>query len=93
MGKYLLSEKEYTEYQNMKARVKELETKLNEYERAGGILDEGEAWYGLAQRYEQALEEIKYQITELYMGIANKDRPYCEKILNIINNAKDGNDE
>lgn len=29
MGKYLLSEDEYTEYHNMKYRVKELEEKLN----------------------------------------------------------------
>lgn len=29
MGKYLLSEKEYTKYQNLKSRVKELEEKLN----------------------------------------------------------------
>lgn len=41
-------------------------------------------------RLKQALDEIEYQITELYMGVANKDRPYCEKILNIINKAKDG---
>lgn len=38
--------------------------------------------------YEQALDEIKYQTTELYIGVENKDRPYCEKILNIINKAK-----
>lgn len=42
------------------------------------------------ERREQALDEIKYQTTELYIGVENKDRPYCEKILDIINKAKDG---
>ena len=30
MSKYLLSEEEYTVYQNLKSRVKELEEKLND---------------------------------------------------------------
>lgn len=42
----------------------ELKNKLNEYERAGGILDEGEAWYHIAQRYEQAFNEIEQYIKD-----------------------------
>lgn len=40
--------------------------------------------------YKQALDEIAYQVTELFLGVENKDRAYCEKILSIINKAKDG---
>ena len=35
-----------------------------------------------------ALVEIEYVTKELFLGVENKDRPYCEKILNIINKAK-----
>lgn len=33
------------------------------------------------ERYKQALEQIKYITTELYLGVKDSDRPYCEKIL------------
>ena len=36
-----------------------------------------------------ALVEIEYVTKELFLGVENKDRPYCEKILNIINKAKE----
>lgn len=42
------------------------------------------------EKEKQALDEIAYQVTELFLGVENKDRAYCEKILNIINKAKDG---
>lgn len=41
--------------------------------------------------YEQALNEIEYQLTELYIGAENKDRKYCEKIKDIINKTKENN--
>lgn len=40
-------------------------------------------------KYKQALDEITYQVTELFLGVENKDRAYCEKILSIINKAKE----
>lgn len=39
-------------------------------------------------KYEQALNEIAYQATELFLGVENKDRAYCENILHIIHKAK-----
>ena len=41
--------------------------------------------------YKQALDEIEHQVTELFLGVENKDRTYCEKILDIINSVKDKN--
>lgn len=38
---------------------------------------------------QQALDEIEYQAKELFLGVEDKDRPYCEKILDIINKAKE----
>ena len=60
--------------------INELETRLNEYEKAGGALDEGKAWYGLAKRYEQALDEIEKEIHSLGSLITIQD---------IINKTKD----
>lgn len=40
--------------------------------------------------YKQALDEIEHQVRELFLGVENKDRPYCGNILDIINKAKDG---
>nr|DAP61829.1 MAG TPA: nuclear pore complex protein [Caudoviricetes sp.] len=40
-------------------------------------------------KYKQALDEIEHQVTELFLGVENKDRTYCEKILDIINSVKD----
>ena len=42
-------------------------------------------------KYKQALDEIEHQVTELFLGVENKDRTYCEKILGIINSVKDKN--
>ena len=39
--------------------------------------------------YKHALEEIEHQVTELFLGVENKDRAYCEKILDIINKGKE----
>lgn len=39
-------------------------------------------------KYKQALDEIEYQIKELFLGVENKDRPYCENVLDIINKVK-----
>lgn len=38
-----------------------------------------------------ALVEIEYVTKELFLGVENKDRPYCEKILDIINKTKEKN--
>ena len=38
-----------------------------------------------------ALVEIEYVTKELFLGIENKDRQYCEKILDIINKTKEKN--
>lgn len=46
--------------------------------------------YQLQKQYRQALDEIEYQVRELFLGVENKDRPYCGNILDIINKAKDG---
>ena len=40
-------------------------------------------------KYKQTLDEIVYQVTELFLGVENKGRTYCEKILDIINKAKE----
>ena len=37
------------------------------------------------------IKEIEHQVTELFLGVENKDRTYCEKILDIINSVKDKN--
>lgn len=42
-------------------------------------------------KFKQALDEIEYQITELFLGVEDKDRTYCEKILDIINKARRDN--
>lgn len=39
-------------------------------------------------RYKQALDEIEYQTKELFLGVENRDRLYCEKILGIIQEAR-----
>lgn len=39
-------------------------------------------------KYKQALDEIEYQVRELFLGVENKDRPYCGNILDIINKTK-----
>lgn len=39
-------------------------------------------------KYRQALDEIEYQVRELFLGVENKDRPYCGNILDIINKTK-----
>lgn len=39
--------------------------------------------------YKQALDDIEYQVRELFLGVENKDRPYCGNILDIINKAKE----
>lgn len=39
-------------------------------------------------KYKQALDEIEYLIKELFLGVEDKDRTYCEKILDIINKGK-----
>lgn len=36
-----------------------------------------------------ALVEIEYVTKELFLGVENKDRPYCKKILDIISQAKE----
>ncbi len=38
----------------------------------------------------KGISEIEYQVKELFLGVENKDRPYCEKILDIINRVKEG---
>lgn len=43
----------------------------------------------IISRYKQALDEIEYQTKELFWGVENKDRLYCEKILDIISKAKE----
>lgn len=76
--------------------LEESKNKLNEYERAGGILDEGEAWYHLAQRYEQALDEIEkisHYGTFKCVDCAGFNCKACTKeqfeiILDFINKAK-----
>lgn len=40
-------------------------------------------------KYKQALDEIEYQVRELFLGVENKDRPYCGNILDIINKTKE----
>lgn len=41
------------------------------------------------KKFKQAIDEIEYLVTELFLGVENKDRTYCEKILNLINNVKE----
>ena len=43
----------------------------------------------LEKQFKKALDEIEYQIIELFLGVENKDRTYCEKILDIINKVKE----
>ena len=80
------------------ADIDELKRKIFEFEKAGGIIDEGIAWEGQADRYRKALEEIEQEL---------KEDIYCEsqecgcddfeeclrctknKILDIINKAKE----
>ena len=58
--------------------------KLEEYEKPGGIIDEGIAWKGQADRYRKALEEIEgYVKTTIRMPLERK------LILDIISRSKD----
>ena len=41
--------------------------------------------------YKHVLDKIEHQVTELFLGVENKDRTYCKKILDIINSVKDKN--
>ena len=41
------------------------------------------------RKLEDALDDIEYQVRELFLGVENKDRPYCGNILDIINKAKE----
>lgn len=63
----------------------ELKRKIFEFEKAGGIIDEGIAWKGQADCYRKALEEI-----EEYLDAQQKyfDGEDYHNLLDIINKAK-----
>lgn len=61
----------------------ELTSQRNKFEFGNNILEHER------NNYKQALDEIEHQVTELFLGVENKDRTYCEKILDIINSVKD----
>ena len=78
---------------NLEIKEKECE-ELKEHLNQAKYLTEGALrLYSERQniKYKQALGEIEYQVTELFLGVENKDRTYCEKILNIINKARGNN--
>jgi hypothetical protein len=95
----------FKQLQRKTAECERLEAKLNKYEKAGGALDEGEAWYGLAQRYEQALNEIELSIINITSSCnkcEDNKNGYCigidecssrcfKKLLDIIIKVKRGN--
>ena len=56
------------------ADIDELKRKIFEFEKAGGIIDEGIAWEGQADRYRKALEEIQTLTGKI---ISNDDQPAC----------------
>ena len=64
---------------------KELTSQRDKFEFGNNILEHER------NKYKQALDEIEYQVTELFLGVENKDRTYCKKILDIINSVKDKN--
>ena len=80
----------------------ELKFRLEEYEKYGGIIDEGREWATLADCYRKALEEIEKVTKNLKQDICNNcgwrntdgctpSGMVCEeliKILDIINKAK-----
>lgn len=87
----------------LEARVKELKSRLEEYEKYGGVIDQGREWAALANCYLKALEEIEeiakgmrsVFIEEISITASQlNDRIYWEttarfrQILNIINKVK-----
>lgn len=65
-------------------KVKELEEQL-ELNTANAVVVD---YATRLHEYKQALDEIERNITELYLGAKDSDRPYCEQILDIISKAK-----
>ena len=77
-------------YLTIKQECEELKKTLYEYEKYGGIIDEGREWAALATSYCKALEEIKEAIatysSKHQYSIAND---LYNEILDIINNVKE----
>ena len=74
--------------QLLKAKEQECEELINQrdkFEFGNNILEHER------NNYKHVLDEIEHQVTELFLGVENKDRTYCEKILDIINSVKDKN--
>lgn len=88
MGRYLLSEDEYSQYVNIKARVKELEDYARRQE------NQRETYYKEFLKRDKALEECEGLISDdEFIRCPINDDVNCNyftrnKILDIINKAK-----
>ena len=75
----------YKKYKHKEQECEELTSQKDKFEFGNNILEHER------NKYKQALDEIEHQVTELFLGVENKDRTYCKKILDIINSVKDKN--
>lgn len=73
-----------SKYKTKEQECEELTSQRDKFEFGNNILEHER------NNYKQALEEIEHQVTEAFLDVENKDRTYCKKILDIINNVKDG---
>ena len=75
----------YKQLKRKEQKCEELINQRDKFEFGNNILEHER------NKYKQALDEIEHQVTELFLGVENKDRTYCKKILDIINSVKDKN--
>ena len=75
----------YKQLKHKEQECEELTSQRDKFEFGNNILEHER------NKYKQALDEIEHQVTELFLGVENKDRTYCKKILDIINSVKDKN--
>ena len=75
----------YKQLKRKEQECEELTSQRDKFEFGNNILEHER------NKYKQALDEIEHQVTELFLGVEDKDRTYCKKILDIINSVKDKN--
>ena len=75
----------YKQLKRKEQECEELTSQRDKFEFGNNILEHER------NNYKHVLDKIEHQVTELFLGVENKDRTYCKKILDIINSVKDKN--
>ena len=75
----------YKQLKRKEQECEELTRQRDKFEFGNNILEHER------NNYKHVLDKIEHQVTELFLGVENKDRTYCKKILDIINSVKDKN--